>query len=190
MRVKITCAAKKITEAVLIEGRTWARAADLLEHFGAKSEWEEGEHFHTLRLGVLPEKQQMQLLGTRMNAIRVSENFWLHEFECKGVNCGCNNAVKLHPELAKRLQAMRTETGLPIHVRSGYRCPTHNRIVGSSSDSQHPRGTAADIEIIGMALQEQYDLAERHFPDGGVGTGASWGVHVDVRGHRARWTYS
>ncbi len=180
---------KPITDGMLIEGRTYNRTADLLDHFGVESGWEEGECYHKLTLGEPQEKQPMDLLGASVNAIRVSEHFWLHEFQCKGVNCGCNNAVKLHPELARRLQAMRTETGRPTLIRSGYRCWIHNRRQGSSADSQHPRGTAADIYILGMPLQEQYALADRYFPDGGVGTGASWGVHVDVRGVRARWSY-
>ena len=128
------------------------------------------------------------LLGEQMNAIRVGQNFWLYEFQCKGSNCGCNNAVKLDPELARRLQAMRTETGSPIIINSGYRCIVHNRAVGSTDTSQHPRGTAADIVIVRLSMSQQEAICEKYFPDGGIGRAKTF-THVDTRGFPARWRY-
>ena len=63
-----------------------------------------------------------------MNDIKISENFNLKEFACK---CGCNQ-VMLHSELLKRLQQIRTMTGLPVRINSGYRCPIHNKLVGGA----------------------------------------------------------
>jgi uncharacterized protein YcbK (DUF882 family) len=119
-----------------------------------------------------------------VNNIKVSENFKLSEFQCK---CGCQT-VKLHSELLRRLQAIRTETGRPVVINSGYRCPAHNRTVGGASGSQHLHGKAADIVIKGLSIAEQRKICEKHFADGGIGYAATY-THVDVRGTRARWTY-
>ena len=189
MLVKITHVGEQITDAILIEGRTWNRTADLLEFFKAESDWVPGEHYHEIKVTDMPKGQEPDILGSGVNDIQLTPNFNLREFACKGQKCGCENAVKVDPELIRRLQAMRNETGKPIKIVSGYRCPTHNRREGGATGSQHLFGRATDIFIVGMPLQEQYDLVEKYFPDGGVGTGASWGVHVDTRGHRARWSY-
>ena len=182
MLVKITHAGEQITDAILIEGRTWNRTADLLDFFRVESDWIPGGGYHEIQLTGIPE-----VLGKGINDIQLTNNFNLSEFQCKGSDC--NGAVAIDPELIRRLQAMRDEADKPIKVVSGYRCPDHNKTVGGASNSQHLFGRAADIFIVGIPLQEQYDLADKHFPDGGVGTGASWGVHVDTRGHKVRWTY-
>ena len=118
-----------------------------------------------------------------MNNIKISENFKLSEFECR-----CCKTVKLDSELLERLQKMRDEAGRPLVISgSGYRCPAHNRAVGGASGSQHMEGKAADYRIPGMSNEQQRQLAEKHFPDGGVGFYNNF-VHVDVRGRKARWS--
>ena len=119
-----------------------------------------------------------------MNNIKVSENFKLSEFACK---CGCQQ-VKLDSELLRRLQAIRTQTGLPVRINSGYRCPAHNKKVGGASGSQHLFGKAADIVIVGLPIAEQRKICEQFFGDGGIGYAKTY-THVDVRGKKARWTY-
>ena len=118
-----------------------------------------------------------------MNDIKIAENFKLSEFECR-----CCQVVKLDSELLKRLQAMRTETGRPLRITSGYRCSAHNRTVGGASGSQHLEGKAADIVIVGMSKAEQDALCEKYFADGGLGK-MNTATHVDTRGHKARWDY-
>ena len=119
-----------------------------------------------------------------MNNIKVSQNFNLREFQCK---CGCGQ-VKLHSELLRRLQAMRTESGRPIRINSAYRCPAHNRAVGGATSSRHMAGDAADIVIVGWPIARQRQLCEKHFGDGGIGYANTF-THVDTRGSRARWNY-
>ncbi len=119
-----------------------------------------------------------------MNDIKVSDNFMLREFQCK---CGCQQ-VKLHSELLKRLQAIRKETGRPVVVNSGYRCPTHNKKVGGAADSQHIHGKAADVVIQGLSIADQRKVWEKHFANGGIGYANTY-THVDTRGQKARWTY-
>ena len=118
-----------------------------------------------------------------MNNIKISENFNLKEFECR--HCG---QVKLHSELLKRLQRIRTLTGRPLRINSGYRCEDHNRAVGGATSSRHMHGDAADIVIVGMPIAQQRKICETHFGDGGIGYGQTF-THVDTRGIRARWNY-
>ena len=118
-----------------------------------------------------------------MNDIKIAENFKLSEFECR-----CCQVVKLDSELLKRLQAMRTETGRPLRITSGYRCLDYNRQVGGASESQHMEGKAADFRIPGLPIQQQRQLAEKYFANDGIGYGSNF-THVDTRGSRARWNY-
>ena len=177
---------KLITNAILIEGRTWNRTADLLEFFKTESDWMPGEHFHEIKVAEIPGSQEPDILGDEINEIRVADNFTLREFQCKGGSC-CNGAVAVDPELIRRLQAMRNEAG-PIRINSGYRCPEHNRTVGGATSSQHLLGKAADIVIPNLSIEESRQLAEKYFPDGGIGYADSF-THVDTRGEKARWSY-
>jgi hypothetical protein len=47
--------------------------------------------------------------------------------------------------LAQGLEQVRTLTGFPLEISSGYRCPELNRHVGGSKTSQHTQGKAADF---------------------------------------------
>ena len=79
-----------------------------------------------------------------INKIKISKNFFLDEFQCKGKNC-CGNLVKIYPEMIKLLQKCRSGIGMPIIINSGYRCPIHNKAVGGKEHSYHLLGLAADI---------------------------------------------
>ena len=70
------------------------------------------------------------------------EDFKEEEFTCK---CGCRK-VAMIPSFIHRLQAARTEAGVPFKIRSGFRCRQHNLDVGGLDTSSHPRGVAVDIE--------------------------------------------
>lgn len=57
------------------------------------------------------------------------------------------------------LDPVRAAMGKPIRVTSGYRCPELNaRIPGTSSDSQHTKGEAADIVIAKGGKWDNYLL--------------------------------
>jgi hypothetical protein len=48
---------------------------------------------------------------------------------------------------ATALQPIRDRFGIPIRIKSGYRCRELNQIVGGSSRSQHRSGEAADLAV-------------------------------------------
>jgi len=117
----------------------------------------------------------------------LSEHFDRSEFACP---CGCGFGFEVDdvaPQLVALLEDLRARAGgLPVHVTSGCRCASRNRQAGGVRNSQHLRGTAADIVVRDMHPGEVADLAESMLPMGGVGR-YDTSVHVDVRGHRARW---
>jgi len=57
----------------------------------------------------------------------------------------------------KVLQPVREHFGKSVTVNSGYRSPESNAAVGGSKTSDHCKGMAADIEIVGVA---NADLAQ------------------------------
>jgi hypothetical protein len=54
------------------------------------------------------------------------------------------------------LEPVRALFNLPIHVNSGFRCPSLNNYVGGVSNSQHCLGQAADIVIPTIALADVF----------------------------------
>jgi Peptidase M15./Putative peptidoglycan binding domain. len=113
------------------------------------------------------------------------KHFKLKEFACK--HCG---EIKVDINLLLKLEELRTAIGnRPIIINSGYRCPTHNKNVGGATKSQHMYGKAADIRVKDMSPRTLEKFADTVFANGGVGMGGQNIVHVDTRGHRARWYY-
>lgn len=114
----------------------------------------------------------------------LSEHFSETEFACH-----CCGELKVETALIEGLEQLRALAGKPVVVHDGYRCPVHNLKVGGVSDSEHTRGTAADVSIPGVTMQEMYDLALRvpTFLKGGIGVYDSTFLHLDVRPHAARW---
>lgn len=115
------------------------------------------------------------------NRIMISQNFSLHEFECKDGSF----QVRIHPELVKKLQLLRSRLNRPVNITSAYRNPTHNVKVGGAATSQHLFGTAADIRVAGISID---DLAREAVAVGFTGIGLyKTFLHVDVRPVPARW---
>jgi hypothetical protein len=123
------------------------------------------------------------------SATHYSEHFSRKELDCR---CGCVTPPKIAKQLhllALDLEKLRTLLGGSLGVLSGYRCPARNRAVGGASDSQHMRGTAADL-VVPRGRQHEFVAAAVKVPafnHGGIGIYAHGGVHVDRRGVMARW---
>ena len=52
------------------------------------------------------------------------------------------------------LDPLRRHIGKPIRITSAYRSPAVNAKVGSTSKSQHPKGQAADVMVVGMTSEQ------------------------------------
>lgn len=115
----------------------------------------------------------------------LTKDFSRSEFKCK---CGKCDSDDVSMKLVEGLQELRDLIDEPILINSAVRCPAHNKAVGGTSDSQHVKGTAADIRVAGMSPKKLAEYAEQIdvFKNGGIGTYSTF-VHVDVRGRKARW---
>lgn len=75
--------------------------------------------------------------------------FTLAEFKCNCRKCRNNgNPTYLNAKLLTYLEQMRLHFGKPIIVTSGLRCRKYNNsLKGSSKNSRHLTGNAADVYI-------------------------------------------
>lgn len=72
---------------------------------------------------------------------KLSDDFYEYEFKCK-----CCGRLHVEPELIELLQRVRNAYGKKMIVKSGFRCPKHNRDVGGRPYSAHLIGEAVDIK--------------------------------------------
>lgn len=116
---------------------------------------------------------------------KLSTNFKVREFACSDGS----DVVLIAPDLVKILQSVREHFGKPVNITSGYRTVSYNKTVkGSTNDSKHTFGIAADIKISGVAPKTIAAYIETLIPNsGGIGTYKTF-VHVDTRDERSRWT--
>lgn len=119
----------------------------------------------------------------KTNKTKLTKNFAINEFACKG--SGCCSIVKIDTELAACLQKVRDHFGKQVIITSGYRCPTHNKAVGGSTNSYHARGMAADIQVKGVAPIEVAKFLES-IGMLGIGLYSNF-VHVDTRKTKFFW---
>ena len=113
---------------------------------------------------------------------QLTKNFNSSEFECRCNRC---KEVKIDMDHVRKLQKLRDDLGVPIHINSAYRCPEHNAEVGGAANSQHKYGTATDIRVSGMSADEVADACESFM---GLGRYDTF-THIDSRsgGQKARW---
>lgn len=133
-----------------------------------------------------------------MGKDNLTEHFSDHEFRCK---CGCGGVV-VDTTLLESLEVLRAIAGRPVYILSGCRCRSHNESIGGAKLSQHLiedadgemiACKAADVYISGMRPRQIFrsSMLVPKFREGGIGVYEGQGfVHVDVRGHRARWFYA
>jgi zinc D-Ala-D-Ala carboxypeptidase len=108
---------------------------------------------------------------TALNALEQSDGSTAHfnwsEFtdRISGTFSGGKVSATAAKENARRamykLEALRKKLGnVPITVNSGFRSIAHNSDVGGASDSMHLYGTAADLDVPGVANKTVYQKAE------------------------------
>ena len=79
-------------------------------------------------------------------------SFKKSNFKCPCGKCnGYGNGIAT--TLVKILQDLRNKYGKPITISSGYRCPSHNKKVGGTTNSKHTQGLAADFYMSGFNSQ-------------------------------------
>jgi len=119
--------------------------------------------------------------------MKITKHLSTHEVSCK---CGCG-FNKLDPMTAKAFEKIREIAGnQPLTISSGCRCEAHNKAIGGATSSQHVKGTALDIRVPkGMDFDFFYGICDNVIGHvGGVGKYSDLRfVHIDTRGHRARW---
>ena len=118
--------------------------------------------------------------------MKLSRNFTRSELACP-----CCDKCEMDEAFMNRLQVFRDLYGKPLVIVSGYRCPLHNRKVRGSPKSDHLRGEAVDIKVLGKSSHELYRLRELAFKleFKGVGLGSSH-FHIGLRpGEPKSWSY-
>lgn len=123
--------------------------------------------------------------------MKLTNNFWLHEFESNDGAEMPEDVFKNIKLLAEQLQEIRDVVCVPIKVTSAYRSPEHNKKVGGVSNSQHLSGKAADIQVKGYNPKKVYNLIDNiiefgNIKEGGLGLYNTF-VHYDTRDYKARW---
>lgn len=87
------------------------------------------------------------------NDYRISDNFHLYEFRCKGQDskyggkyCKDCKIIDVRRDIVIGLQKLRDNLYKgPLSITTGYRCPGYNAYVGGIKGSAHTTGLAADI---------------------------------------------
>lgn len=115
---------------------------------------------------------------------KVSKHFRVREFASKDGS----DKVLIDDDLVTLLENIREAAGgKAITINSGYRSPEHNKAVGGVPNSQHVKGTAADIVVEDTDPLTVGQIAEYFLnKKGGIGVYQTF-THVDTRTTRSRW---
>lgn len=112
-----------------------------------------------------------------------SQYFSRQEFACR---CGCGGDT-VDAALLQVLEDARDHFQRPIQVNSGFRCDAHNEKEGGWPDSEHLKGKAADIVVVGWSPSEvQAYFKSKYRSTYGIGSYRTF-THIDVRERKARW---
>ena len=104
------------------------------------------------------------------------------------MKCPCCGKTIMDVAFIKYLNMARFLAGFPFVVSSGYRCPDHNKKVGSTS-TNHTSGMAADIRCTDS--RERYEMVQAMIGAGmiGLGIGLNY-IHCDINRTTPRiWIY-
>lgn len=116
---------------------------------------------------------------------KLSANFKVKEFASKDNS----DKVLIDTELVTLLQRIRDHFNSPVVITSAYRTISYNASVGGSSNSNHVKGKAADIQVRGVS-PVIVGMFAQSINAGGIGVYAyttGGFVHVDTRTVQYRW---
>ena len=112
-------------------------------------------------------------------------------FKEKEFACKCCGQVKLDEEFGALLDEARKLAGVPFKLTSGYRCPEHNKAVGSKPTSSHTKGLAVDISATDS--RTRFLILDALLAVGFTRIGiADTFIHVDLDTDKSQeviWTY-
>lgn len=173
------------------DGDGWGYALTYLQLRKARAEAKQRRW--GFRSQVIPKyrsKPPKKVAQSYPNETHVTPNFKWSEFACKDGTPVPREYRDRVVKLAWGLEKMRDILGGSIGVLSGYRTPAYNAKIGGASQSQHIQARAADLVVGKWGQSRLVEAAEQVdvFYNGGIGVYPSGGVHVDVRGYKARWT--
>lgn len=115
---------------------------------------------------------------------KLSENFSVYEFACKGN--GCCTETPIDDQLVTYLQMIRDHFGAKVEVSCGHRCEIHNaEVPNAATKSRHIYGLAADIHVEGVEPIEVARYAEI-IGVKGIGHYDTF-VHIDTRTEKSFW---
>ncbi len=103
--------------------------------------------------------------------------------------CGVNNVDRVS---LQRLEQFREYYGSPVTLNSAYRCPEHNKEVGSKDTSSHPKGHAFDIRVRNSSERDRMINAAQKAGFYRKGISANF-LHIDddpVKVQHVMWVYS
>lgn len=123
--------------------------------------------------------------------MKLTDNFWLDEFNCNDGTPVPESMIDNISELADNLQKLRDYIQKPITITSAYRTPEYNRSIGGVEFSRHTMALAADLKVSGVSPRQladaiEYLISEGIMKQGGLGRYKTF-THYDIRGTRARW---
>ena len=126
--------------------------------------------------------------------MKLTDNFWLNEFDCKDGNQVPDALIDNVCLLAEQLQVVRDIVKEPIFINSAYRHTEYNKAIGGSKYSQHLLAKAADITVGSMTPHELWLLLKTLMENGsiingGLGKYNSFN-HYDIRDNVARWDFT
>ena len=102
--------------------------------------------------------------------------------------CPCCGKQGLRSATIFAVQALRNYLGFPLTIGSGFRCVTHNAAEGGKPRSQHPLGTAIDIEYRNPFELYQIVAAAPRFGFNGIGFYKDLEIiHLDLRKSPCVW---
>lgn len=114
---------------------------------------------------------------------KLTAHFRVREFKC---NDG-SDKILIDERLPKLLEQIRVYAESAVTITSAYRTVAYNAKVGGASNSQHTKGSAADIITSGRTPTEIAKFAQA-IGAGGVGLYTKRNfVHVDVRAGKSYW---
>ena len=114
----------------------------------------------------------------------VSEHFKIKEFAQKDGKC---DKILINSELVQVLEDIREHFNAPVIITSGYRTPEYNAKIGGVKNSQHTKGTAADIRVKEVPASKVQQYLKRKYQDKyGIGSYRTF-THIDTREQKARW---